>query len=78
MRAPTGNTGGGKQRGKQILRDLQHLVNQTGVQIYVGAHHLVVALYLGKHLRGQLLHILQGFKLFFKSGLISQLAGIGF
>ena len=49
---PAGHTGNGEQRGVDILRDAQHVVDQAAEQVHVGAHRLGAALFLGKDARG--------------------------
>ena len=40
MRAPSGNTGNGKDRCKQLCRNSQHGIYQTAVEVHVGADRL--------------------------------------
>ena len=39
--APTGNTGNCKNRGKQLLRNLKHIIYKAAVKVYVSANRLV-------------------------------------
>ena len=53
MSTPAGNTGDGKQRCEQLLRDAQHSVNKAGVHIDISANWLFSAAF-SKELRSEL------------------------
>lgn len=75
MCAPTRHTGNGKQRGVDILRDAQHVVDQAAEQVHIGAHRLAAALLLGKDIGSQPLDAAQHVVLFLKALLVGQVLG---
>src|SRR5699024_11551369 len=72
---PYGQECNREQRGVQILRDAQHLVDQAAEQDHVGAHRLGAALFLRKDGGGQPLDAAQHIVLRLEALLVGQVAG---
>ncbi len=63
MRRPASHAAAGEQRGKQLLRDAHHGVDEARVHVHVGTHVLTGALFAQDHLGRQALDALQEIEL---------------
>ena len=75
MGAPACGAGDGKEGGVHLGGDAQHTVDQTRVEIHVGAHFLVQTLVGAEQIGGQTLDGLQQIEVIPKALLVGLLAG---
>ena len=67
VRRPAGNPRGHKQRREQLLRDFQHVVNKTGIQIHVGADFFLFAFIFREQFRRECFYQLERAEICFKA-----------
>ena len=75
MSAPARDARDGEQRRKEVRRDIQHLINEAGIHIHIGAHDLFMPRDLGEHARRHALDRLHQLQLVEHAALGGQRAG---